>query len=76
MEHQTECEKCKNHKWMMLLCFSPIILFVFLSFFFPKFVYLSLLGLLICPVSMGLMMYFMNKKHNHDKKPITKEEKS
>jgi hypothetical protein len=31
---------------------------------------------LICPVSMGLMMHFMNKKHNHDKKPITKEEKS
>lgn len=70
------CKSCKNHKWMMVLCFSPIILFVFLSIFFPKFIYLSALGFLICPVSMGLMMYFMSKEHNHDKKPITKEEKS
>ena len=61
---------------MMLLCFSPIILFIFLSLFFPKFLYLSALGLLICPVSMGLMMYFMSKEHKHNKKPKTWEVKS
>jgi uncharacterized membrane protein YraQ (UPF0718 family) len=57
---------------MRILCFAPIILFVFLSIFFPKFIYLSALGFLICPVSMGLMMYFMNKEHNHDKNPNKK----
>ena len=62
------CKTCGKSKWMMMLCFSPVILFVFLRIFFPKFIYLSALGFLICPISMGLMMYFMNKEHNHDKK--------
>lgn len=64
----TSCKTCGNSKWMIVLCFAPIILFVFLTIFFPKFIYLSVLGFLICPISMGLMMYFMNKEHNHDEK--------
>ena len=52
----------------MLLCFAPVILFLLLIAFFPKFAYLSALGFLICPISMGMMMYFMNKEHSHDKK--------
>ena len=69
------CMICKNHsKWMMLLCFSPIILFLFLTLFFQKFVYLSVLGFLICPISMGFMMYFMNKEHKcgHNEKSKAK----
>ena len=63
------CLHCKRHSWMMVLCFAPVILFVFLAMFFPKFIYLSALGFLICPLSMGLMMYFMNKENkcNHNK---------
>ena len=63
------CKHCKRHSWMMVLCFAPVILFVFLAIFFPKFIYLSVLGFLICPISMGAMMYFMNKgnKCNHNK---------
>ena len=57
----------------MFLCFTPIILFVFLTIFFPKFTYLLVFGFLICPVSMGLMMYFMNKEHNHNGEKNTKQ---
>ena len=78
MEAKTDkmqCKSCGKNKWMMILCFSPIILFLFLTFFFPKFVYLSALGFLICPISMGLMMYFMSKEnkcnHNIKNKKIT-----
>ena len=63
------CKHCKRHSWMMVLCFAPVILFVFLGIFFPKFIYLSALGFLICPISMGVMMYFMDKgnKCSHNK---------
>jgi len=67
------CKSCKNHKWMMVLCFAPAILFLFLIFFFPKFAYLSALGFLICPISMVLTMFFMNKEHNHSKKRMRGE---
>ncbi len=64
------CKSCKNRSWMMALCFAPVILFIFLLTFFPNFVYLSFLGLLLCPISMGLVMYNMNKgacDHNEKK---------
>lgn len=61
---------------MMALCFAPVILFVFLITFFPKFVYLSVVGFLICPISMGFMMYSMNKekKCGHNDKKTKKQE--
>lgn len=54
---------CKNNKWLMALCFAPILLFIPLKIFFPQFVYLTFLAFLICPISMGLMMYFMHKEN-------------
>jgi len=64
----------KNTAWMMSLCFAPMILFVFLTLYFPKFAYLSAIGLLICPLSMGLMIYFTNKRDSPVRK-ITIQEK-
>jgi hypothetical protein len=60
----------------MVLCFIPLILFVFLAIFFPKFIYLSTFGLLICPISMGVMMLFMDKKNNcsHNKTKVVVNE--
>jgi len=57
---------------MMALCFAPILLFISLKIFFPQFAYLSFLALLICPVSMGLMMYFARKENKcgHNEKSI------
>ena len=68
----TKCKSCKNHSWHMALCFAPIALFIFLAMFFPQFAYLTFLAFLICPVSMGLMMYFMRKENKcgHNEKNI------
>lgn len=57
----------KNNNWMILLCIAPILLFIALKLFFPTFAYLSLLGLLICPIAMAFMMYSMNKEKKYDR---------
>lgn len=61
-------KKCKNNKWMIWGCVAPIFLFIALKLFFPSFAYLAFLGLLVCPISMAFMMYFMgkNKKTEED----------
>ncbi len=66
---------CKDKKWMMALCFAPILLFILLKIFFPQFAYLSFLALLICPVSMGLAVIFMGKEGNcgHSEKKNCKQ---
>ncbi len=56
--------KCNN--WMMLLCFAPVFVLILVKVFFPTFAYLSILALLICPISMGLMMV-MDRGNNHCK---------
>ncbi|MBI2148921.1 DUF2933 domain-containing protein [Candidatus Woesearchaeota archaeon] len=62
-----------NSKWMWVLCLVPILLFVGLKLFYPQLAYLSFLGLLICPISMIIMMYFMNKEETNSK--VIKNEK-
>mgnify|MGYP001585637915 CR=1 len=46
----------------MLLCLVPILLFILLIQFFPQYPYLSIIALLICPISMWFMMRFMHKE--------------
>lgn len=58
---------------MILLCIVPIFLFILINLFFPNFAYLSLLVLLICPISMAIMMYFMNKEEKTNKDSKTKK---
>lgn len=62
---QTKKSTCKTHdnSWItMLLCLAPILLFILLTRFFPQFPYLSIIALLICPISMWFMMRSMHKE--------------
>ena len=56
--------KCSN--WMMLMCLAPIFVLIVLKVLFPTFAYLSLIILLICPISMGIMI-FMDRGEKHSK---------
>ena len=60
---------CRSCSWTMILCcLLPIALVLFLRFFYPAFVYLPILVVLICPISFLLMMVFNNRKCTHNEK--------
>ncbi len=59
---------CNMEKWHMLICLAPLIAIALLKFAFPTLPYLSFLIILICPLSMGLMMIFMDRKEKHNYK--------